>query len=351
MKKCPFCGAELQDDSLFCIECGKELPKGIECPHCGTSVNEGDVFCTECGKSLDEVEETVPIQQETPIAEDPVVYKEAGAKRSKLGKYIPFIIAAFVLLGLIGYFSSNASSKDNNDAQVTDSISNEVKGIDNGASYTDEDIKESIESMYKEIFNSNSFGEFDKKYTSSEFYSLYKKALEVDDGEVGIDTDHWVQGQDYDKPSMNVISVKKESDNKAIAKINIRQFEDNDDMTLVKLILLYENGRWVVDDFISLWDGGEEYSEKTSLKNYIREIESKPKEDFSWLQGHWRFEEPNFTGHIIIEGDKITQYSSMNPEKVAYTYRIEGNEIRARIADGMEMAIQIDKNRFIRQMK
>ena len=25
MKKCPFCGAELKDDSLFCTECGKSI--------------------------------------------------------------------------------------------------------------------------------------------------------------------------------------------------------------------------------------------------------------------------------------------------------------------------------------
>lgn len=55
MKKCPFCGAELNDDSLFCTECGKELPMGVVCPHCGASVNEGDVFCTECGKRIDKV--------------------------------------------------------------------------------------------------------------------------------------------------------------------------------------------------------------------------------------------------------------------------------------------------------
>ena len=55
MKKCPFCGAELNDDNLFCTECGKELSKGIVCQHCGASVNEGDAFCTECGKRVDEV--------------------------------------------------------------------------------------------------------------------------------------------------------------------------------------------------------------------------------------------------------------------------------------------------------
>ena len=55
MTKCSYCGSQNEDESLFCTECGKELPKGIGCPHCGASVNEGDVFCTECGKRIDVV--------------------------------------------------------------------------------------------------------------------------------------------------------------------------------------------------------------------------------------------------------------------------------------------------------
>ena len=55
MKKCPFCGAELNDDCLFCTECGKELPKGNACPHCGAHTNDDDVFCQNCDKKIDEV--------------------------------------------------------------------------------------------------------------------------------------------------------------------------------------------------------------------------------------------------------------------------------------------------------
>ena len=42
MKKCPYCGAQVNDDSHFCTECGKPIPQGNVCPHCGASVNEGD---------------------------------------------------------------------------------------------------------------------------------------------------------------------------------------------------------------------------------------------------------------------------------------------------------------------
>lgn len=50
MKQCPNCGAQMNDDSLFCTECGSKIPQGDVCPHCGASMNDGDVFCQNCGK-------------------------------------------------------------------------------------------------------------------------------------------------------------------------------------------------------------------------------------------------------------------------------------------------------------
>ena len=92
MKKCPYCGAQIADDSLFCTECGKELPKGTICPHCGASVNEGDTFCTECGKRIDEVNQatsSVPTKPKCPhcgasINEGDVFCMECGKKVNEL---------------------------------------------------------------------------------------------------------------------------------------------------------------------------------------------------------------------------------------------------------------------------
>ena len=54
MKKCPNCGVQLNDDCLFCTECGNPIPQGDVCPQCGAIINEGSVFCENCGKRLDE---------------------------------------------------------------------------------------------------------------------------------------------------------------------------------------------------------------------------------------------------------------------------------------------------------
>ena len=60
MKKCPNCGAQIDDNSLFCTECGKQIPQGNVCPHCGASVSDGDAFCQSCGNKVDGVEEQQP---------------------------------------------------------------------------------------------------------------------------------------------------------------------------------------------------------------------------------------------------------------------------------------------------
>ena len=338
MKTCPSCGAQIADDSRFCTECGKECTQGDVCPHCGALVNDGDSFCQNCGKSI--------MESKSESAIDEPIFNEEE-KKSGFKKYLPYIIGAFVLLMIIGYYSSNESDNDSSngsvEAQVMESSNTEEKKkLENGADYTEEDIKNSIEAMYEDIFNATTSFDFDKRYTSSEYQALDAKAAKVADGDLYIDSDHWIQGQDCDKPSMSVFSVKKESDNKAVAKVHIKQFQDNDDTTLLKLIMLFENGKWVVDDFITIEDGGEEYSEKSYLKDFIKEAQSKPKEDYSWLQGHWVYEQGNYKGHFIIQGNTITQYSSMNPKHYDATFRIEGNELRAKLVDGMDLVVKID---------
>ena len=124
MKKCPFCGAELNDDNLFCTECGKEFPKGVLCPHCGTSVNEGDVFCTKCGKSItgnesEDMKESQSIEVDSYYEDD-----------SLLKKYLPYILGGFVALVIIGglyYCSSN--QKTTEIVEKGDSISESLDSI------------------------------------------------------------------------------------------------------------------------------------------------------------------------------------------------------------------------------
>lgn len=114
MKNCPNCGAQIADDSRFCSECGKEIVQDNVCPHCGAIVGESDAFCQNCGKSLNDA----------PINE-PIAYEEEQPK-SGFKKYLPYILGAVVLLGVIGYFSSK-DSKGDNDSQPQTIAADSVK--------------------------------------------------------------------------------------------------------------------------------------------------------------------------------------------------------------------------------
>lgn len=58
---CTNCGAQLQQDAVFCSVCGTPVPKkeepapsGDVCPKCGSAIVPGMRFCTGCGAALAE---------------------------------------------------------------------------------------------------------------------------------------------------------------------------------------------------------------------------------------------------------------------------------------------------------
>ena len=60
---CPECGDQVDDDALFCNNCGakmpvKLMPGMVLCKHCNKAVREGIRFCTNCGKPM--IEEEAP---------------------------------------------------------------------------------------------------------------------------------------------------------------------------------------------------------------------------------------------------------------------------------------------------
>lgn len=77
VEKCPNCGADVQNGSQFCNNCGTRMPpasmktapkaSGLTCPTCGAAVAEGNLFCNNCGTKL------APAPAPAPAPEDPEV--------------------------------------------------------------------------------------------------------------------------------------------------------------------------------------------------------------------------------------------------------------------------------------
>ena len=84
VEKCPNCGADVQNGSQFCNNCGTRMPPasmktapkaGLTCPTCGAAVAEGNLFCNNCGTKL----APTPAPAPAPAPAEPAI---EGLKRS-----------------------------------------------------------------------------------------------------------------------------------------------------------------------------------------------------------------------------------------------------------------------------
>lgn len=88
MKVCPQCGTQMEDDAVFCDNCGTKLPEAgvtpspasspvagdLTCPQCGASIVPGEAYCENCGAAL----ASAPVEPVAPVAQPAAVYPSAG---------------------------------------------------------------------------------------------------------------------------------------------------------------------------------------------------------------------------------------------------------------------------------
>ena len=154
MKECINCKATLEDDELFCHDCGtKQITEQPEdqpeeqssqeeqfCVHCGKSIEVGSLFCPYCGKpqNVEETKDEEPQpkpeepepKQEDPQPEEPQVKEEPKVEETpkeeaqaeeepayeieeekKSRSWLWILLALLIAGGAIGYYFMNDSSE------------------------------------------------------------------------------------------------------------------------------------------------------------------------------------------------------------------------------------------------
>ena len=130
---CSKCGANIPDDSKFCVRCGNKIennitakntnesegkeqnpPKEVHCPGCGAVLDPAAKFCTKCGRKQERgpAQQAAPKPQPAPQSQPapkPQPAPQATHQKSKSSK-LPVIIIVIVLLlivmvaGMLFYF-------------------------------------------------------------------------------------------------------------------------------------------------------------------------------------------------------------------------------------------------------
>ena len=123
-----------------------------KCPKCGSVVNEEDLFCGNCGKKLktqsdqiaDEPVEELNAQQEIEENEAPSCFDEPDKKAFRWWWLLGLIAIVAIIIGLYlaGFFSNerneSLNSDNANDSEIVDSL-NDSSYLENIIDSLDED--------------------------------------------------------------------------------------------------------------------------------------------------------------------------------------------------------------------
>ena len=150
MKECVNCKTQLENDELFCHECGAKQPidnlgettqelRGKKCIHCGEEIESDSMFCPFCGKLLEDeqeediqssqeseqIEETPKLEpeQETQTDSEEVTYEwqEEENHSNKIRIYLAIILVS-VIIGGIGLYLGRSNEEYKEETVDTDII-------------------------------------------------------------------------------------------------------------------------------------------------------------------------------------------------------------------------------------
>lgn len=174
--KCRYCGAEILNNDIFCVECGKRV-EPESCSKCGQPIRVGTKFCSKCGHPVSEI-----LSKNTDVSKqntDSLYDDEIPVTGMLETKDIPFdLIEKNILLEAARQISENeADSKDFN-----------IKSNEKTEVHANNSIKEEKEDYYEEPVKKEAIKNDD----------FYEDSLEEDYDDYYED-DNYDNEEDYDE--------------------------------------------------------------------------------------------------------------------------------------------------------
>lgn len=242
-------------------------------------------------------------------------------------KYLSNIFNTVLILcvTICCYSCKNSNSNKVTQSLITDSAT--VNSIHND--YSNAITKTHLKTILSQLVGKMDSDEILSKvnrYFTKEYKNIFLKTYKNSKIENYASPKIWWQYSDSDPMKFNIKELNMISDNKAKANIQL-----SSDLYIGNFDIILENEHniWLIDKITQL--SIENISGSVNIAN-----------NYAWLQGHWIYKQGNYEGHLIIQGDQIAQYSNTNPQPIVNFFRIEENELRARIADGVDFVVKID---------
>ena len=135
-------------------------------------------------------------------------------------------------------------------------------------------IRQRLTDIYAEAFRDKEHDllALDAKFMSQEYNQLQNRALAIAEknDDMVIDSDHWVQGQDWTYPTMDIKRIDNITNTTATAHVIITTHMPGCDsqQTELTLPLVYERGDWFIDNMQQYYEG-ELLDEKAWYKDYV----------------------------------------------------------------------------------
>ncbi len=137
---------------------------------------------------------------------------------------------------------------------------------------TQEYIEDRIAEIYGFVLGESKFTEADEKFFTQDFFDLQEKVLkkQKESGNLYIDHDHWIMGQDCHNPSYEFVKAEEINGQTAKAYVKVKAFDDQETPSLVRFTLRYNGDEWMVDDIEEEYEG-EFYSHRKMYEDALAE--------------------------------------------------------------------------------